>query len=398
MVKTGIIWSDQYTDYNLGEGHPMNPKRLLIPYQLFKSLNIFEMPDIITFTPSLATDSDLLLFHSPSYIEGMKALSKAGGGARLRLGLGTGDCPVFPRMHEASRLVVGGALEGVRRIQNGDVQQAFAILGGLHHAFAERASGFCYYNDVVIAIKYLQQKYGIERVLYIDTDVHHGDGVLQAFYEDQSVLGISLHESGQFIFPSTGHHDEIGRGEGLGYTINVPFFPGTWDELYIMTFENIIPCIWEEYDPEFVIWQCGADGHYLDFLGHLALTTKLYSYLSNRIAELSRQGSAQGRLLLLGGGGYNPDSVARVWLANLAGIIGFTLPNKSPPEWVDFCLQKFNLKVSSHVEDAPLNPKKLDGYPFIEDEILEATQESIRFLKTVLKDISAWENCRNFFQ
>lgn len=396
MIKTGIIWSDRYIEYNLGEGHPMNPKRLMIPYQLFRNLNLFELPEIQTFTPQPATDLDLLLFHSLSYLEAMKALSKAGGGARLRLGLGTGDCPVFPEMHEAARLVVGGALEGIERIQSGDVQQAFAILGGLHHAFAERASGFCYYNDVVIAIRYLQQKYGIERILYIDTDVHHGDGVLHAFYEDKNVLGISLHESGQFIYPGTGHNDEIGKNEGLGYTINIPFFPGTWDELYIKTFENIIPCVWEEYDPEFVIWQCGADGHFRDVLGHLALTTKLYSYLGKRITELSRQCSAQGRLLLLGGGGYNPDSVARVWLAILASITEIKLPTKSPREWIDFCYQNFDYKVSSLLEDAPLDPKKLDGYPFIEEEIEEANLQTLHYLKKILRDIPAWKNCDQF--
>lgn len=398
MVKTGIIWSDQYIKYNLGEGHPMNPKRLIIPYQLFKSLSLFDLPDFHFFTPSPATDSEILLFHTFNYLKTMKELSKAGKGVQLRLGLGTGDCPVFPEMHEASSLVVGGALEGVKRIQSGDVQQAFALLGGLHHAFAEKATGFCYYNDVVISIKYLQQKYGIERVLYIDTDVHHGDGVLQAFYEDKNVLGVSLHESPRFLFPGTGFTDEIGKGLGLGYTINIPLFPGTWNELYIMTFENIIPCIWEEYDPEFVIWQCGADGHYRDILGHLALTTELYSYLGKRIAELSQDCSAQGRLLLLGGGGYTPDSVARVWLASLVGVTGITIPTDSPSDWIDFCLQKYGIEVNPQLKDPPLDWKKLDGYPFIEEEIIEATQQSINYLKSLLRLVPDWKACEPFFQ
>jgi acetoin utilization protein AcuC len=394
MIRTGIIWSDKYHEYNLGEGHPMNPKRLIIPYKLLESLNLFNLAEIKMFNPQLATDSELQLFHTPDYVRAMKALSKAGGGARLRLGLGTGDCPVFPEMHESSCLVVGGALEGVKRIQRGELQQAFSLLGGLHHAFADRATGFCYYNDVVVTIKYLQQEYGLERVLYIDTDVHHGDGVLHAFYEDRRVLGISLHESGQFIFPGTGNNDEIGNNEGLGYTINVPLFPGTWDELYIQTFEDIIPCIWEKYDPEFVIWQCGTDGHYLDYLGHLALTTKVYSYLGKRIAELSRKGSAKGRLLLLGGGGYNPDSVARVWLAILTAILGIEVPKEAPEEWIDFCQQKYDFKVSYLLEDAPLDPKKLDGYPFIEDEIEEANKQTVSYLKKILLDIPSWEECR----
>jgi len=390
MVKTGIIWSDKYAQYNLGETHPMNPRRLLVPFHLFKSLKIFELPQIHTFTPHPASESHLSLFHTSEYIKAVKVLAEIGGGTRLKYGLGTGDCPVFPEMHEASRFIVGGTLEGVKRIQKGEVQQAFALLGGLHHAFAERAAGFCYYNDVVIAIKYLQQEYGINRVLYIDTDVHHGDGVLDAFYNDSNILGISIHESGQFIFPGTGYSNEIGKNDGIGYSINIPLFPGTWDDLYIKIFENIIPCLWEEFDPEFIIWQCGADGHSRDILGHLNLTTKVYKYLGRRIAELSRGCSAQGKLLLLGGGGYNPDSVARAWLASLVGITGIELPVSSPTEWIDFCDQEFNLKVSPLLQDEPIDIKKIDKPAMIE----EANYQYLQVLKEELQDILIWKKCR----
>ncbi|MFX0182881.1 MAG: acetoin utilization protein AcuC [Candidatus Hodarchaeota archaeon] len=391
MLKTGIIWSDKYAEYNLGETHPMNPRRLLVPFHLFKSLKIFEKPQIQIFAPHPASESNLSLFHSSEYIKAVKVLAEIGGGARLKYGLGTGDCPVFPEMHEASCFIVGGALEGVKRIQKGEVQQAFALLGGLHHAFAERAAGFCYYNDVVIAIKYLQQEYGINRVLYIDTDVHHGDGVLDAFYNDKNILGISIHESGQFLFPGTGYSNEIGKNEGIGYSINIPLFPGTWDDLYIKIFESIIPCLWEEFDPEFIIWQCGADGHSRDILGHLNLTTKAYKYLGQRIAELSRGCSAQGKLLLLGGGGYNPDSVARAWLATLVGITGIELPVSSPTEWIDFCDQEFNLKVSPLLQDEPIDIKKIDKPAMIE----EANNQYLQVLKEELRDISIWKKCRD---
>jgi acetoin utilization protein AcuC len=389
MIKTGIIWSDQYADYNLGETHPMNPKRLLVPYHLFKSLKIFELPQIQFFAPHPTTESNLLLFHTSEYIKAVKVLAEIGGGSRLKYGLGTGDCPVFPEMHEASLFIVGGALEGVKRIQKGDVQQAFAILGGLHHAFAERAAGFCYYNDIVITIKYLQEEYGVNRVLYIDTDVHHGDGVLDAFYNDKSVLGISIHESGQFLFPGTGYSNEIGESEGTGYSINIPLFPGTWDDLYIKIFDNIVPCLWREFDPEFIIWQCGADGHSRDILGHLNLTTKAYNYLGQKIAELSRSCSAKGKLLLLGGGGYNPDSVARAWLAILAGITGIELPVSSPKEWIDYCDQEFNLKVSPFIHDEPINIEKIDKPAKIE----EANFQYLQVLKEELRDISIWKKC-----
>lgn len=389
MSKTGIIWSDHYIKYSLGDVHPMNSRRLDIPYQLFRSLNFLDDQTIKLFTPEPASETDLLRFHSEKYIKMVKALSKAGDGYYGRYGLGTGDCPVFPEMHEVSQLIVGGALEGVKRIMMGEVNQAFSLMAGLHHAFAERAAGFCYYNDAVIAIKLLQEEYGIKRILYIDTDVHHGDGVLDAFYDSEEVLGISIHESPQFLFPGTGLSDEIGEGEGVGYSINMPLFPGTWDEQYKDMFEQTIPCIWESYDPEFVIWQCGADGHFGDVLGHLNLTTHLYNYLGETIAEFSSKGSTKGRLLLLGGGGYNPDSVARVWLATFAGIAGITLPNESPRKWVEYCQDKYQIEVNPTLHDDKINPKTVDRHTLIE----EANNQYLQVLKEEIKESGVWDKC-----
>ncbi|MHA1973264.1 MAG: acetoin utilization protein AcuC [Candidatus Hodarchaeales archaeon] len=393
MPKTGIIWDDKYLSFNLGDGHPMNPKRLNIPFSLFKALKIFNRPDVKLYKPQPASDEEIKLFHSEKYIITMKELSQQGRGYNFRYGLGTGDCPVFPEMHEVSALIVGGALEGIKRIESGEVDQAFSLLGGLHHAFSEKAAGFCYYNDVVIAIKYLQKIYGYKRILYIDTDVHAGDGVLNAFYKEKSVLAISIHESPQFIFPGTGLSDETGEGEGLGYSINIPLYPETWDELYQDIFERIIPCIWKEYDPEFVIWQCGADGHYKDVLGHLALTTNLYSYLGKRIAELSRNSSSQGKLLLLGGGGYNPDSVARVWLSILAAIADIEVPSEPPNEWVDFCQIEYGLRVSNQLKDPIIDFNKIEQHNLIK----EANRQYLEVLKEELESIPVWDICKNSF-
>ena len=389
MKKTGFIWSDQYTNYSLGEEHPMNTRRLDVPYQLFRHLKFVEEGYVELFTPNAASESDLLRFHSERYIKMVKSLSKAGDGYYGRFGLGTGDCPVFPEMHDVSSLIVGGTLEGVTRIMNNDVQQAFSLMAGLHHAFSERAAGFCYYNDAVVAIKLLHEEYGLERVLYIDTDVHHGDGVLDAFNSSDNVLGISLHESGQFLFPSTGFSNEIGEGEGVGYTINIPLFPGTWDDQYIKLFESIIPCIWQEYDPEFIIWQCGADGHFGDILGHLNLTTNLYDYLGRRISELSEYGSAKGRLLLLGGGGYNPDSVARVWMTILSRITGKALPESSPKEWTEYCRNNYQLEVNSRLTDDKINPQKIEKHAVIE----EANSQYLQVLREELKESQKWSSC-----
>ncbi|MHA2346413.1 MAG: hypothetical protein ACXACP_06820 [Candidatus Hodarchaeales archaeon] len=389
MSKTGIIWSDHYIKYDLGDAHPMNSRRLDVPYQLFRNLNFLDDRIVKIFAPSSAPETELLRFHSNKYVKMVKSLSKAGGGYYGRYGLGTGDCPVFPEMHEISKLIVEGAIEGVKQIMAGEVDQAFSLMAGAHHAFAERAAGFCYYNDAVIAIKYLQEEYGIDRLLYIDTDVHHGDGVLSAFYNSKKVLGVSFHESPQFLFPGTGLSDEIGEGEGFGYSINMPLFPGTWDEQYIELFEQTIPCIWESYDPEFIIWQCGADGHFGDILGHLNLTTQLYKHLGERITNLSSKGSSKGRLLLLGGGGYNPDSVARVWMGILAGITGIQLPRNSPQKWVDYCKKKYQIDVSPLLNDDKINPESIDRHTLIE----EANNQYLQVLKEEIKECGVWDQC-----
>ncbi|MFW9853910.1 MAG: acetoin utilization protein AcuC [Candidatus Thorarchaeota archaeon] len=388
MPPSGIIWSETYTRYKLGDEHPMHPRRLVIPFRLFESLNFFKIHSIKQFEPQPAPEADILRFHTPGYVQAVKDSAQTSGN-HLRYGLGTGDCPVFPEMHEISRIIVGGALEGVKRIQNGDVKIAFSLLGGLHHAFAQRAAGFCYYNDVVIIIKYLKEKFNLERILYIDTDVHAGDGVLDAFYEDQGVLGISIHESPQFIFPATGFSNEIGEGIGRGYTINVPIFPATWDDLYIKMFEKVVPCLSNEFDPEFVIWQCGADGHYRDYLGHLNLTTKTYQHLGQRIAELSQQSRAEGKLLMLGGGGYNPDSVARVWLTTLAAVLGKELPTETPEDWRQFCENTYNIKGSTLIHDPPVGPQDVDRPALVE----EANTQYLQVLREELQGTGIWENC-----
>lgn len=389
MPASGIIWSETYTKFKLGDDHPMHPRRLVVPYKLFESLDFFNMHNIKQFEPQAAPEADILRFHTPAYVEAVKNCAQTGE-SHLRYGLGTGDCPVFPEMHEISQFIVGGALEGVTRIQNGDVKVAFSVLGGLHHAFAQRAAGFCYYNDVVIIIKYLKEKYGLERILYIDTDVHAGDGVLDAFYADKGVLGISIHESPQFIFPATGFSNEIGEGTGRGYTVNVPIFPATWDELYIEMFEKIVPCLWKEYDPEFVIWQCGADGHCRDDLGHLNLTTRTYAHLGHRIAELSQKSSAQGKLVMLGGGGYNPDSVARVWLTTLAAVLGKEVPTETPKVWREFCENTFNIKSSTLIQDPPIGPPDVDRPTLVE----EANAQFLEVLQEELKETGVWETCQ----
>ncbi|MFX1508033.1 MAG: acetoin utilization protein AcuC [Promethearchaeota archaeon] len=402
-IKTGLIWSPDYTTFKLGEGHPLNNRRFIILNHLLNFFGIFDRSDVIQINPPQATEEELLLFHTEEYIQVMKELSIAkttwGPSRGLEYGLGTGDCPIFPDMHKLTSLVVGGTLEGAKKILAGDIQQAFAVLAGMHHGFPDRASGFCYYNDIGVTIQYLLRQ-GVNRILYLDTDVHHGDGVLEAYYESKNVLGISIHESGHFNFPGTGFPVEIGKNEGRGYTINLPLLPGTSDELYIQLFESIIPCLWEKFDPEFVIWQSGVDGHFKDVLGHLNLTTDVYKYLGSRVHELSQKGRTKGRLLVLSGGGYNPESTSRANFAIITSLLGINneIPPKSPQEWVDFCYNELNIEVQTMLWDENITDYSIDEKidfssiyrpSFVRDSIHSILHE----LKEALKTTNVWNGC-----
>jgi acetoin utilization protein AcuC len=250
----------------------------------------------------------------------------------LAFGLGSDDTPVFPGIYDASRLLAGASINAARRIIDEDCS-AFNIGGGLHHAFPSRASGFCVFDDPALAISVLRERF--DRVLYIDIDGHHGDGVQQIFYEDPHVLTVSMHESGLYLFPGTGFIDEIGIGPGVGYSVNMPMPMYAGDDEYCRAFEEIVPSLFEWFKPEVVVAQLGVDTHYSDPLTSLNMTLSGYTYLVRRINELAGLYSG-GRLLALGGGGYNMEVVPVAWASVLCILRGQPLPEYLPPYWVEF--------------------------------------------------------------
>lgn len=321
-----LYYSEKFQAYNFGPEHPFNPARLMLASKLMEEEGLLDGL-VCRVEPKPAEEADLRRVHTAEYIASVQAEEPD-----LAFGLGSDDTPVFPGIYQASRLLAGGSIDAARRIAR-ESCCAFNIGGGLHHAMPSQASGFCVFDDPALAISVLKEHF--ERVLYIDIDGHHGDGVQQIFYEDPDVLTISMHESGLYLFPGTGFIDEIGAGPGLGYSVNLPMPMYAGDGEYRRAFEEIVPRLFDWFQPQAVVAQLGVDTHYSDPLTTLNMTLSGYTYLVARIIALSRQ-YAGGRLLALGGGGYNMEVVPVAWSCVLHLLRGEPLPEYLPPYWVEF--------------------------------------------------------------
>ena len=326
-------YSDALLDYEFRTDHPLKPDRLKLTYLLSMELGFIDQVEEIE--PTLATREDLELFHSPEFID---AVVDAGtnDNPHPQYGLGTLDNPIFPLVHETGARYVGATLDAMRSIMNG-ASNAFCISGGLHHAHRSLASGFCIYNDVVIAIKMLHKKKNY-KVLYFDFDAHHGDGVQNAFYNSKDVMTISVHQTGKTLFPGSGFIHETGNGEGVGYSVNIPVIPGAGSPELIQVFDEVVAPLFETFKPDLLVTQMGVDGHYLDPLAQLTYTSDGYEAVVRKIRDMSSELCSLG-WLALGGGGYYPVNVARLWTLFLAIILDEDVPRELPEEFKEVCTQ-----------------------------------------------------------
>jgi acetoin utilization protein AcuC len=288
---------------------------------------LLKSPNVKVIEPRQADHEQLRLFHEEGYLEFVKRASKVGRGF-----LDMGDTPAFKGCYEASALAAGASLSAVDLVMSGGATHAINISGGLHHAHPGSASGFCIFNDPAISIAHLKKEYGLERILYLDVDAHHGDGVMYGFYSDGGVLDIDFHEDGHHLFPGTGYPSEIGEGAGSGYKINIPLPPFTGDKAYMTLFREIVPNAVRKYRPQILLLQCGTDAHANDLLAHLQLTTRSYGEITKAVHELAHE-VADGRLVVFGGGGYNLANVARTWTLVASSLADFNLPGETPPGW-----------------------------------------------------------------
>ena len=299
--KAVFLYSDSLEEYKYPPEIPFKTDRALQVRQTLTSIGLLGGADRkeVGFEP--AERAALELLHSPKYLD---ALLKSGRGewdiSSLAMGIGGPDTPVFATMYEHGALVTGATLTGADLLLSGETAVAFNPSGGLHHAGPEHAAGFCYINDVAIACRYLAQKG--KRVLYLDVDVHHGDGVQYACYDRDDVMTISMHESGRFLFPGTGFVDEIGVGKGRGYSVNVPLPPDTYNAAYMKCFEEIAVPLIRAFDGDIIVFELGADALAGDPLAHLKLTNRVYAKVLETLLQLGKP------LLMTGGGGYNIEN------------------------------------------------------------------------------------------
>jgi acetoin utilization protein AcuC len=322
-MKTAFVYSDEFARFDYGSSHPLKPFRLKLTYELIKACHLLASPESRLIEPPLARPEDLLTWHTREYVD---ILQKANSGQYMpgveAFGLGPGDNPVFAGMFDWSRLIAGASLKAADLVDSGEAAIAFNIAGGLHHAHASQASGFCYINDPVLAIKSLVHRG--RKVAYIDIDAHHGDGVQEAFYSTDKVLTISLHETGQALFPGTGFEHEIGAGAGKGYSVNIPLPPETGDELFVHAFSEIVPLLVEAFKPDIVVSQLGVDTFQSDPLAHLNVTTNGFCRVVTMIKSMALKWVA------LGGGGYDIANVARAWTLAWAIMNDSDAPDEIP--------------------------------------------------------------------
>ena len=305
----GIVYDKDYEKYDLGTGHPLvgdKPKKTL---EFFKEKGL--MKDIKQFKPKKATEEDLKRVHSELYIKRVKSLSEKGGFLSY-------DTPAPKGIFDIALIPTGGTIFAGEKLFEG-FSCMVNPLAGFHHASINSSSGFCFFNDVAIVIEYLRNKFHLQRFLIIDLDVHHFNGTQDIFYDDPSVLNISFHQDGKTLYPGTGHINQIGRYSGEGFTVNLPLPPGTGNESYQYAFDELIPPLTKQFNPEIIIYESGVDTHHTDPLASLKLTHQIYYHFGKELRNLSKK--ICNKLLILFGGGYNSLSSVYSYYNIMCGVM-----------------------------------------------------------------------------
>jgi acetoin utilization protein AcuC len=328
--RATIVWDSSLLGYDLGGEHPFNPIRLELTMRLASALGVLD--GVALDVPEPATDADLERVHELDYVRAVQQAPTVSW--EVGHGLGTDDNPVFDGMHAASALVVGGSLLGARQIASGTVDRAVSIAGGLHHAMRDHAAGFCVYNDCAVAISWLLDN-GFDRIAYLDVDVHHGDGVQTAFYDDPRVLTISLHQNPVTLWPGTGFINELGGRSALGSSVNIPLAPHTRDAAWLRAFTAVVPSLLSAFRPQILVTQCGVDTHEEDPLADLSLSVDGHRATYRALRDLADR-YAGGKWLATGGGGYQLLRVVpRSWTHLLATVLDRDIAPETrvPADW-----------------------------------------------------------------
>lgn len=308
-----VVAGDAIARYGFGNGHPFGPDRLGHFVRELRAQGLEERLDVVP--PRAATDAELLAFHTPAHLERVRRRSSCGEGY-----LDGGDTPAFPGVFEAAGAVVGATLVAVEALMTGACRRAFVPIAGLHHAGRDHAAGFCVFNDCGVAVELLRARYGVRRIAYVDIDAHHGDGMFYAFQDDQALFFADLHEDGRFLYPGTGAREETGRGAAAGTKLNVPLPPGAGDEQFHEAWREVEAFL-ERFPSDFILFQCGADSVAGDPITHLKFSEAAHAHAAGRLCAIA-DAQGHGRVLGMGGGGYDRRNLARAWTGVVRAFLG----------------------------------------------------------------------------
>ena len=347
----GVAWDERLIGYDFGPGHPLAPIRVELTIGLARAFGLFDRPEVAVLPVEPASDAELTLVHTADYLDAVRRAGDTMVPDPVH-GLGTSDDPLFSGMHEATALVAGATLAAAQSVYEGRHEHAVNVAGGLHHAMARAASGFCIYNDPAIAIAWLLQQ-GVERIAYVDIDVHHGDGVQAAFWDDPRVLTISVHESGRTLFPGTGFPGEIGGSGAEGFAVNVALPAGTGDDGWLRALNAVVLPLVRRFSPQILVSQHGCDSHALDPLANLLVSVDGQRRAHATLHALAHE-VCGGQWLATGGGGYELVRVVpRTWTHLLAEAAGVPIDpdTDTPQDWRDDVLRKTGVHAPTRMTD-----------------------------------------------
>ncbi len=313
-MKPHVYYGEGLARYGFGEGHPFGPDRIDAFWSEMQGRGLDKRVTIAD--PVMCQESDLARFHTQDYIDQVKTQSKTGEGS-----LDYGDTPAFKGVFEASSYVVGSVLDAAQHVLNGEAKRCFIPIAGLHHAQRFTAAGFCVFNDVGVLIETLRQVHGVKRVAYVDIDAHHGDGVFYSFENDPDLIFADMHEDGRYLYPGTGADSETGTGKAKGTKLNIPMEPGADDNAFHREWPWVEEFV-REGQPEIILLQAGADSVKGDPITHMAYTPKAHKHAAGRLCEIADE-MCHGRLIAMGGGGYNRQNLANAW----CGVVEALLEN-----------------------------------------------------------------------
>ncbi|HTX23748.1 MAG TPA: acetoin utilization protein AcuC [Steroidobacteraceae bacterium] len=303
-TEVAVVTGERLARYGFPEGHPFGVDRHEAFAREFEARGLAAR--VRALQPCEASYEELLAFHTPAYVDFVRERSQSGQGY-----LDAGDTPAFRGVYEAAATVVGATLRAAEAIMTGAARRGFVPIAGLHHAARDRAAGFCVFNDCGVAIELLRRRHGLARVGYVDIDAHHGDGVFYAFEEDPGVIFADIHEDGRTLYPGTGAAGETGRGPAAGTKLNIPVPAGADDQTFARVWPAVLAHL-SRFEPQLIILQCGADSVRGDPITHLSYSPRAHAQAARDLAELADR-MGHGRVLALGGGGYNRENIAHTW-------------------------------------------------------------------------------------